>query len=545
MSDRLRALAESPDAGIPQVLAARVEQTPDSPFLRHLGDRWSYAQAWEESRRFSGFLTSNGLGGAGARTAGYLSNRPEVLWTWFGTTITGAIHASLNRGHRGPILGDMLRRSRAQLLVTECDAVPNLPPASEAGVVHLLLTDLVSESEERAAEARDLGYMPHFWNEVTGSPPGPVASPVQSDVAGLIYTSGTTGRAKGVLLPHGQFCRGASRVASSVEISDRDVFHAWLPLFHIAGQLDMTMATVIGGGSLALFPTFSRSRFWSEVEETGATIFGGFSNVLEVLWDLPEEESDHNCSLRAGVIGHIPPRIHKQFEKRFGLRLYDIYGLTEAEPIALPGPGIAAPVGSCGLPNPDFEVAILDDQDQMVAPGQQGEIAIRPRVSDVMMKGYQDDEAATLDALRNLWFHTGDIGCFDADGFLYFIDRKKHAIRRRGENVSSWELESLLITHPLVDECAAIGVPSPLGEEDIKIVVVPVAGTSLQPEDLHAWCVANMALFMVPRFIEVRRELPHTQTGKIQKGGLRSLHSCVWDALNKEEATNTPRRTNA
>jgi crotonobetaine/carnitine-CoA ligase len=212
---------------------------------------------------------------------------------------------------------------------------------------------------------------------------------------------------------------------------------------------------VLAGASMALFSTFSLSRFWSQVSEARATIFGAFATQLELLWKLPPQENDRDNPLRIGLAGHIPPQLHRPFERRFGVRLFDVYGLTEAEPIALPRIGMETPVGSCGLPTPDFEVAILDEDDCLLPAGEIGEIAVRPTVPDCMMRGYEGDEAATVQAWRNLWFHTGDLGYRDAHGFLYFVERRQHAIRRRGENISSWELEHILMGHPEVAECAA------------------------------------------------------------------------------------------
>lgn len=520
----LELLVGSATATIPELLAARVQSTPEAQFLRWHGRVWNYLQALEEARRFSGWALEMAFATRGPkRIASFLPNRPEAVWTWFGSLLSGAVYVPLNRAHRGEILVDMIARSGAEILVTDVEGRELLPPIEGTDIRTLLVIDAADEYSG-GDEIRQAS-----WAEVSNARElqGPLAQP--EDVAELIYTSGTTGRSKAVLIPHNYLCRGAGWVAWSLGMQPDDVMHAWLPLNHIGGQIDSILALVVAGGSCALYPTFSRSRFWVEVEESGATVFVGFSNVAQMLWSLPERDSDRACSLRAGIIGGIPPELHRRFEERFGVRLFDVYGMTEAEPLVLPSPRLEYPVGSCGIPNPDMDVVILDEDDNQVAPGEIGEIAFRPRVPDVMTRGYEGDAAATLSAMRNLWFHTGDLGRKDGDGFIYFVERKKHAIRRRGENISSFELEQIVARHPAVAECCAVGVPSPLGDEDVKIVVVPRSGVAIDPVELHAWCGEQMAAFMVPRYIEVMEQLPRSAIGKVAKESLRRPGK-AWDA---------------
>jgi crotonobetaine/carnitine-CoA ligase len=203
------------------------------------------------------------------------------------------------------------------------------------------------------------------------------------------------------------------------------------------------------------------------------------------------------------------------------LRVHDVYGMTEAEPILLPDPATPSPPGSCGRPNPDLDVAVLSRDGRPAAAGEVGEIACRPRVRHVLMNEYEGDPEATAHATAGGWFHSGDLGRVDEAGFFYFLDRVRHSIRRRGENISSWELEALVSEHPAVAEVCALGVPSPLGEEDVKVVVVPAPGESVDPAELRSWCEDRMAAFMVPSYVEVAAELPRAPTGKVLKEELR------------------------
>lgn len=514
-----------PRTTVPDLIRACVTATPDAPFLRWGRQRWTYAEAGMEIGRFAGWAAGTPYAGdAPRRIASYLPNGPEALWAWLGTSMSGAVYVPLNREHRGALLEDMLARSRADILVTDPVALGSLPDLRATSVRTVLVAG------EATAPELPGGVRCAGWSEVVAAPPVDDAAPVPGDIAQVMYTSGTTGRSKAVLLTHNQLCRGAGWLAWSLAMGPDDVIHAWLPLFHLAGQVDAALALLVAGGEIALYPTFSRSRFWSQVDESRATLFIGFSNVLQMLWDMPERPHDRASSLRAGIIGGIPASFHRAFEARFGLRLHDTYGMTECEPLALPRPGVTYPVGSIGHEAPDMELAILDEHDARLPPGEVGEIACRSRVPDVMTPGYEGDEAATLAAFRNQWFHTGDLGRIDEDGVVTFVDRKGHMIRHRGENISSWELEHLIAKHPDVGECCAMAVPSPLGEDDVKVVVSPANGRTIDPASLHAWCQEHMARFMVPRLIEVVSELPRMQTGKVARMALQRAGADTWEA---------------
>jgi crotonobetaine/carnitine-CoA ligase len=519
-----RLLGGRQDATIPDVLRARAGATPDQVFLTWSDRAWTYEQALQEARRFSGWAlaTRSGAAGSERRIAGFLSNSPAAVWTWLGSLLSGATYVPLNRAHRRELLRDMLERSRADVLVTEAAALELLPDLSTTGLHTVLVVDDDSASVT--------GVHTTSWDEVTrtAAADGPDRSPF--DPAIVMYTSGTTGRSKAVLMPHNEFTRGAGWVAWSLEMTSDDVVHAWLPLYHVAGQLDQTLSMILAGGRVALYPTFSRSRFWTQVDESHATLFIGFANILELIWSLPPSERDSETTLRAGIIGGIPANLHRQFEARFAVELKDDYGMTEANPLILPAPGEPAPIGAAGRPSPDFDLAILRDDDTPAPPGETGEIAVRPRRPGVMFTRYENDAAATLAAVRSLWFHTGDLGRFDDAGFVYFIDRKKHMIRHRGENISSFELESIVLRHPAVVECSAIGVPSPLGDDDVKIVAAPKPGSDLDAADLREWCRSQMATFMVPRYVQVLEALPRTPTGKVLKDQLKDNGPTTWDA---------------
>ncbi|MEZ5078817.1 MAG: AMP-binding protein [Solirubrobacterales bacterium] len=507
-----------------ELFLARAERSAERPFLRFGERTWTYEEGMWEAQRFAGWVLAQAPGGdaSGMRVASFLPNRPAAMWAWLGTLLAGAVYVPLNRSHRGALLEDMVERSGARILVADRDGTDVLSRLSLTEIDTLLVVEGAAEIE--------FGGRLAAWEQVAASEPRTRPATDPRALAEVMYTSGTTGRSKAVLLPHNYLLRGSGWVAWSLSLREDDVVHGWLPLFHIGGQLDMVLCFIAAGGAIALHPTFSQSRFWSEVEACGATHFIGFSNVLEIIWAMESTPTDRETTLRGGIAGGIPPNLHRGFEERFDLRLYDVYGMTESEPLAFPHPGTLPPVGAAGQPNPDFELAILGESGERLPADSLGEIVARPLVPDVTFAGYEGDVEAYAEATAGLWIHTGDLGRIDEQGNAYFVDRIKHAIRRRGENISTFELERVLTAHPQVADCSAVGVPSPLGEEDVKVMVVPAPDAALDPAALREWCEKEMASFMVPRYVEVVESLPRGPTGKVLKEELVGVSESVFDA---------------
>ncbi len=511
-------------ASLPQAFLARVARSGDADFVIWEGRHWSYAQALEEVRRVRGFLDASGAGAPGDRIASFLSNQPAAIWTWFGTACGGGEFVALNRSHKGGLLADMIGRSRARLMFTEASALDVLPPLEPLGIETLVFTDAVPAGAGRLAP-KVVG-----WDAVAAASPGEVREVAPHAIAGLLYTSGTTGRSKAALLCHNHYVRSAARMAEAYGMGAGDVMHTWPPLFNVTGQTYMVLSSLVAGGAVAVFPAFSRSRFWDQVRATGATVTVGLGTIVPMLLSTPAAPGDAENTLRLAVLGGIPVEHIQPFERRFGTKLHEAYGSTEADPVATPDPLHGAPPGSFGRPTPDFEMRIADALDRPVPDGVMGQILARPLVPDVMFRGYEDDDAATVAAWRNLWYHTGDMGVRDADGFYYFKGRDKFTIRRRGANISVVELEEILAAHPDIAECVAVGVPAAVGEEDVKVAVVPRPGAALDPAEVRAFCAARMARFMVPRYIEVRSSLPYTDLAKVKHEELGGTGPGVWDA---------------
>jgi carnitine-CoA ligase len=505
-------------SSLPRVAAMRAETTPDDTFLLWEGERWTYAQAWNHMLRFASFLHELGISGENQRITSYLPNCPEAMWAWFGTHLSGSIYAPLNRAHKGELLHDMLARTRAKVLITEPSGLAEFEDLRSLGVETVIVT-----GDEVPAEVTR-------FNDYLDMEPAKPTFPDPASVCTLMYTSGTTGRSKVVRIPHNMYARGGARVAEAMGYRPDDVCHMWFPLFHIGGSLHFVAAMMIAGGTVAMFPTFSASRFWQQVTDTRATVFGGLANVIHILMQVSEQPDDASNTLRIGLAAMLPPEMIRPFENRFGVQLLDTYGMTEVEPITVPDRSRENPVGSSGILNQDFEIMFADENDHPLTAGERGQILVRPRITNGMMLGYEDDDAATLEVFRNLWFHTGDLGHQNEDGFIFVHGRVKHMIRRRGENISAWELEKFIGDHPDVDEVACVGVPATMGEEDVKAIIVPLASSEIDPRQIHDYCMEKMARFMVPRFIEIRESLPLNQVGKVEKEALKNITDSIWDA---------------
>ena len=509
-SPEILALTGRPFATIPRLWSARVQRTPDATFLLWEGRTWTYREAWsaiEERARLFAELGAR----VGTRVCGLLANSPDALWSWFGALRAGASYVALNPALKGLLLEERLRASRAEVLVTDPPGLESLANADIRMFRSVALVELGRLDVVKSQLSGNGGQLP----DITELSDDPFAE------ASIIGTSGSTGQVKLVRLAHVALTHGAARVSDAWGFTPDDVYHAWLPHFHCAGQLNQTLPIVVAGCRLALFPTFSASRFWQQIHDVGATIVIGLPNVVRIMWQRPPDPAIERSTLRLWVTGPMDATIHEAFEKRFGLQVLEQYGMTEAELLTLPRFGERFPLRSCGRPGPDWELQIADHDDCPVPPGTVGQILVRPKQPGLLMLGYDQDDAATTAALRNAWFHCGDLGYQDDEGFVYFVERRKFVIRRRGENIASGDIEKTVVLHPAVAECAAVGVPSELGEEDIKLVAEPRPGQVLTHESLQQFCVANLPSYMVPRYIEILPALPRTPVGKVDKEKLR------------------------
>jgi crotonobetaine/carnitine-CoA ligase len=508
--------------GIASLLRDRARGQPDAVFLRFADGDHTYADVDRGCDRVAAGLAGLGVG-AGDMVAVLLPNCPEFVFTWFAATRLGAVHAPVNTAFRGPGLAHALNVTGAGVLVVDAvqlDAVVDIADRLEH--VRTLVV---------RGPARPVPWEVVPFEALLAAEPGDHEVEARElDLAMLLFTSGTTGRSKACMLSHRYAVRQAEIFSHHLGLRSDDVLYCPYPLFHVDAAV-CTVAAALGlGATAALGERFSVRRFWDEVRAFGATVFDFMGATLTMLYKRPERPDDADNPIRLAW-GVPMPEFADEFERRFDLRLVELYGLTDAGLVVFQPLDQPRRPGACGRPVPPFHVRLLDDDDVEVPVGEVGQIAIRSSEPGLLLQGYYGMPEATRDAMRNGWFHTGDLGRFDADGFLSFVGRGKEAIRRRGENISAFEIEEVVESHPSVLEAAAYGVPSELTEEDVMIAVVLAAGRSLTPEELLAFCEQLLARHMLPRYVDFLDRLPRTPTAKIEKYrlGERGVTETTWD----------------
>jgi crotonobetaine/carnitine-CoA ligase len=483
----------------------------------------SYKQLNEQANRLANFLLTKGIK-KDSKVAVILPNCPEYLYSWFGLAKIGAVMVPVNIAQKGELLQYILDASDTEAIITNETLFERIPEI-EDGLTKVKQVFVTGEQSK-------LNTIPvHRLEDFnSASPAAPAADVRHSDPMTILFTSGTTGPSKGVIMSHHYYYYAARTIGSGMAVSDVDTLYTCLPLFHVNAQVCTVLAALLFDARVAMYEHFSASTFWKEIRSSGATSFLALGAMGNILYKAPPDSNDQNNKVRLAMVVP-PPEDLEGFENRFGLQVvYETFGMTEG--IVAP-PKIAEPrrPGCCGRPTENTEVRVVDEDDQVLEPNQIGEIVIRPGEPYTMMSGYYKMADETLEAFRNLWFHTGDLGYTDSDGYLYFVGRKKEAIRRRGENISAFEVEKIINQHSHVLESAAIAVPSELSEDEVKVVVVLKEGERLSPEELVEFCSQRMAYFMVPRFIEFRESLPKTPTQRVEKYKLQSEGntSATWD----------------
>ena len=517
-------LLEGRERTVPALLTRAAERNGDRPAVVFGEEALTYAQAVHDARRLAGGLAQLGVA-PGEPVGIMLGNSLDFCRVWFAANWLGAVEVPVNTDYRDDGLRYIVEHSEAQVLIVEDGYVERLEAIAD-GLTHL--RHIVVRGDEAAASG---GFAVHRLEDLMDA--GDLAGEptvVAGDLAAIMYTSGTTGPPKGVMLPHGAAVTWAEQTAERLGLRSGETHYCSFPLFHTLAQYFATLPAIGVDGTVAIGRRFSASTFWDEIRATGASSANMMGAVVSILHSRPRTERDADNPLRIAFGAPVPASIMDDFQARFGLTFVEIYGSSEAN-VVLWNPLDDVRPGSCGRPIGRFDVRLVDGDDLDVGTNEVGEIVTRPHEPHSMMSGYYRNPEATAVAFRNLWFHTGDLARRDADGYHYFVDRAKDAIRRRGENISSWEIETVLACHEDVAESAAFGVPSALTEEDVMVVVAPREGATLDAEQIVAYCERRLPPYMVPRYVEMMPALPRTATGKIQKFALREqgLTSTTWD----------------
>lgn len=498
---------------VPAVLDRRAEQYPDRVMMSIAGVDVTFEQMRRRSRAAAHMLAGLGVG-RGDCVALFTATCPEWVYFWLGAARIGAVSAAVNAANKGEFLLYTLRLSRAKVIFTDAERRPRVDEV--VGQLDTVTGVVVQDDSLRATLHLDVDV------PVNESPVG------ATDVGVLFYTSGTTGPSKAVATTWHYLFSVAATAASAWEFGPGEVLWTAMPLFHLSAAPSV-LAPMLVGGTTVLAKAFHPGEVWDEIRARGAVGFAGAGAMVSMLQNLPADPRDAQLPLRFISAAPIDAKSYHEIEKRYGCRIVTMYGMTEAFPIAVKGVSDDGVPGTSGRPNPHFDVRIVDERGDPLPPGAVGEIACRPRYPHVMSEGYVSQDLG-VDPHPE-WFRTGDLGRLDADQNLTYVDRVKDSLRRRGENVSSVEVEGVVVRHPAVAEAAAVGVPSELGEDDILLFVTLRPGATLDCVELLDFCAARMPYFCVPRFVETVNELPKNVIGRIRKDLLRirGVNEATWD----------------
>ena len=494
----------------------RTEEHPDRIVLDFDGKSWTWAELTTAAEELAGGLAAAGVGPG--EVVGHMSpNHPEAVVTVLALLRLGAVECPVNAGLRGQQLAHVLDHSGASVLIVDgslTERVSEQLPSAPG------IETVVQRGEGQPPAG--LAVVDYGELRASGDRPPPFRKPSSGDPMNIIYTSGTTGPAKGAVLPQAFPIEQARIKIEQWGLTADDVLFSALPLYHVNARFSTLGTALVVDGRAALVSRFSAGTFWDQVRAAGATEVGVVGAVSSIL--LRQEsgpaDRDHNVRMMHGAAG-IPMDRRADFEERFGLKLVTGFAMTETGHFSTTSPDDPMRYRASGRPVPQYEVAVVDADDNEVPPGTVGELVVRPRVPGVMMTGYHRQPEATQASFRNGWFHTGDLATIEADGYIRWVDRIADAIRRRGEMISSTEVERAVSAFDGIAECAAVGVPSELGEEDVKLVVVPEPGQTIDPAALQRHCQATIPDFCQPRYLEILDELPKGATHKVNKPQLR------------------------
>jgi crotonobetaine/carnitine-CoA ligase len=505
---------------LPEVLAEMAATRPDAPWMSDSGgDAMSFGQADADTCRAAGFFNQLGIE-RGHRVAVFMLNSCNQIRAWLGLGKLGAVAVMLNTELRGAFLRHQLNDAEVGCVVVDAELVPALT-AIAGELAHLRQLVVVGRSDERLP----LAWRAYDWAGIRAAEPWTGPGPSAADTACIMYTSGTSGPSKGVLMPHAHCALYGIINIRALELGPQDKYYISLPLFHANGLLIQLAATLLAGIPVHVRTRFSATAWLADVREHGATVSNFLGATAAFLLAQPPSPHDTDHRLRALMNAPNLPQHEEQFRQRFGIRdVISGFGMTEVNMPIMGRIGHSAP-GAAGWTMEDFfEVCIADpDTDRALPAGTMGEILVRPKVPFGFMSGYFNAPQKTVEAWRNLWFHTGDAGVMDADGLITFIDRIKDCIRRRGENISATEVESVVQEIAGVAEVAAYAVPSdiPGGEDELMLALVPHHGIALDARMVVDQAAVRLPRFARPRYVKVVAQLPKTATGKVQRAALR------------------------
>lgn len=523
-----------PEMTFPHVVADKAAKNGDKVFLTWLADgrTYTYREIDQFSNRIANALVAMGIG-PGAHVAVMMENCPEQVLLYLALGKIGGVAVPLNTATRGKLLQYFLTQSDSVAVVCESEFAGILADATrEVPAIRNMI--VLGEAKAPGQNLQILGF-----SDLLAGPETVPNVPVRFDqLAMLAYTSGTTGPSKGNMMLQATVVQLGMTTAESHGYHASDVIYICLPLNHANAYMCAMWGAFIANASVALSRRFSVSRYWDEIRSSGATFTNLLGSMSHMLWTQPAHPEDRNNRMRGCVMTPVP-KFAKEWQQRFGPRVLSSYGQTDYVNAAVYNMADPeAKLGSAGKPRAGVDLRIVDDNDEDVPIGTIGELVVRSNNPWSSSQGYYKMPEATLAASRNLWWHTGDLAYLDEDGYLWFADRKKDAMRRRGENISAFEIEDIIVQHPAVQEVAAYAVPSEMSEDEVCVSVVLKTNATMTERELIEFCIDNMAHYMVPRFVQITSSLPRTETQKVQKAELRRYaaenRAALWDRAGSD-----------
>jgi crotonobetaine/carnitine-CoA ligase len=508
------------DAVIPRILRRWSGERPEAPCVQFDdGMLWSYRQTWQEAQNAAAALSGLGVS-RGDVVLVWLPNNRTFVRTWYGLGTLGAVHTPLNVAFRGAILEHVIRNSRATVMIAHHELVPRLAGLDLSNLQKIVVCGGPVPQLDVKPE-----LLPETALQPTGAMPPALPELESRDLAAVLYTSGTTGFSKGVKIPYAQLATAGQVAHGYLRPNDR--IYIFTPLFHTVG-ISAVFATLTNGACFHLAEYFRAQTFWQDISRTGCNrILGLISSMTSYL--VKAVQSSGGCPFDFAMMSPITAET-TAFAARQKFDYFAAYSMTETSVPILSGIN-AGVFGSCGRPRSGVTCRLVDESGVDVVDGEAGELIVKADDPLTMNQGYLNDPEATAKAWRDGWFHTGDAFRRDANGNFFFVDRLKDAIRRRGENVSSVEVELEIAAYPGVMEVAVIAARSPYGDDEVMAVIAPAPGQSVDPAQLIAFLTERLAHFMIPRYVRIVEALPKTPTNKIKKSELRSevLPPDTWD----------------
>jgi crotonobetaine/carnitine-CoA ligase len=518
--------ANRSDWTLATVLRHQAAQRPDATFLvtPEEGRRWSYAQTLAEAESVCGALYAAGAQ-AGDRVVIMAANSSQFVRSWLATAVGGLVEVPINTAYEGEFLRhQVVTVAPRWAVIDDVQAARFVAIAEHArGIAKFWVID--TGGQAAAVELlRSHGWAADPWESLEGCPRLALPAPAPQSLASIFFTSGTTGPSKGVAMPHAQMYFFADEVVSLTRLTSADTYLTVTPLFHGNAQFMAAYPALVAGARLVVRPKFSASRWIDQIRQDGVTVTNFIGVMMDFTWKQPPRPDDADNPLRCVFSAPTASSIVNAFRGRFGIEAFvEVFGLTETSAPILSPYGEPRPDGAAGLRASDwFDIRLVDPEtDEEVAVGEVGELVVRPKHPWTASMGYYGMPEKTVEAWRNLWFHTGDALRRDADGWFYFVDRYKDALRRRGENISSYEVEQAILAHDAVVECAVVAVAAEVEAGEDEVMAVVVASRPVDGEEIWRWCEGRIPAFAIPRFLRFVDELPKTPSQKVRKSVLR------------------------